>query len=44
MATSRNVPSAPANGERDLSRTYALVIVIEALVIGALYWLGAHFA
>jgi hypothetical protein len=42
MATSRDVPSAPP--EQDLSRTYALVIVVEAIVISALFWLGAHFA
>jgi hypothetical protein len=43
MATSREMPPHPA-GDRDLSRTYALVIVVEAIVIGALYWLGAHFS
>jgi len=25
-------------------RTYALVLVVEALVIAALYWIGRHFA
>src|SRR5262245_13639037 len=43
MATSREMPAHPA-GERDLSRTYVLVLVVEAIVIGALYWLGAHFS
>jgi hypothetical protein len=43
MATSREVPSQPAD-EHDLSRTYVLVLVVEAIVIGALYWLGAHFS
>ena len=44
MLPSRDPASAAADGERDLSRTYALVIVVEALVIGALYWLGVYFA
>jgi hypothetical protein len=26
------------------ARTYALVIVVEAVVIAALYWVGRHFA
>jgi len=30
-------------GESDLSSRYALAIVIEVLVILALYWLGRHF-
>jgi hypothetical protein len=30
-------------GESDLSRTYILVLVFEALVISGLYWLGRHF-
>jgi hypothetical protein len=25
-------------------RTYTLVLVVEALVIGTLYWVGRHFA
>jgi len=25
-------------------RTYALVLVVEVLVIATLYWLGRHFA
>ncbi len=37
------MPSHPT-GERDLSRTYTLVILVEVIVIGALYWLGAHFS
>jgi hypothetical protein len=32
-----------AGGETDLSRTYALVIVVEVLVIAALYALGRYF-
>jgi hypothetical protein len=35
---------APPDGERDLSRMYVLVLVVEAVVIAALFWLGAHFA
>lgn len=30
-------------GDSDMSRTYAAVLVVEALVILALYWLGRHF-
>ncbi len=43
MATSRDMPSQPAS-EHDLSRTYMLVLLVEAIVIAALYWLGAHFS
>jgi hypothetical protein len=25
-------------------RTYALVLVVEVVVIAALYWIGRHFA
>lgn len=42
MATPREMPHP--TGERDLSRMYTLVIVVEAIVIGALFWLGAHFS
>jgi hypothetical protein len=31
-------------GDTDLSRTYGLVLLVEAVVIAALYWLGRHFA
>jgi hypothetical protein len=30
-------------GESDLSRTYMMVLVVEALVIAGLYWLGQYF-
>jgi len=30
-------------GESDLSSRYALALVIEVMVILALYWLGRHF-
>jgi len=43
MAISREMPSQRTD-ERDLSRTYTLVLVVEAIVIGALYWLGAYFS
>jgi len=43
MATSREMPP-PVASEPDLSRTYVLVLVVEAIVIGALYWLGVHFS
>ena len=35
---------ASADHGSDLSYRYALVIVIEVIVIAALYWLGRHFA
>ena len=44
MPTSEVNTAAPAAGEQDLSRTYVLVILVEVVVISALYWLGAHFA
>jgi hypothetical protein len=43
MPTSREMASAPP-GESDLTRTYALVLVVEGIVIGALYLLGAYFS
>ena len=30
-------------GESDLSSTYALVLVVEVIVILGLYWLGRQF-
>jgi len=36
-------PASAAVPEADLSRTYALVIVVEVAVIAALYWLGRVF-
>ena len=41
-----DAPAAPAKepGEASLPRTYALVFVVEAIVIASLYWLGRHFA
>lgn len=32
-------PSSP-----ELTRSYARVLIIEVLVLAALYWLGRHFA
>jgi len=29
---------------RHSRRTYALVLVVEVVVIAALYWIGRHFA
>ena len=43
MATPREM-LMPSDGERGLSRTYVLVLVVEACVIAALFWLGAHFS
>lgn len=37
-------PAAPPPVEADLSRTYTLVLVVEAIVILALYGLGRYFA
>jgi hypothetical protein len=37
-------PLVPPPPERDLSRTYALVIVVEVLTIAALYWLSRAFS
>jgi hypothetical protein len=37
-------PSVPPPVEEDLSRTYTLVLVIEAVVILALYGLGRYFS
>ena len=31
-------------GDSDLGRTYVFVIVVEFLVIAALYFVGRHFA
>lgn len=30
--------------DANLSRTYTLVVIVEVVVIVALYWLGRHFA
>ena len=35
---------APESDEADLTRTYVLVLVVEAIVIAALYWVGRYFA
>jgi hypothetical protein len=43
MATTREMPP-PVTAEPGLSRTYVLVLVVEAIAIGALYWLGVHFS
>ena len=45
-----DAPAAPPRepgrepGEAALPRTYALVFVVEAIVIASLYWLGRHFS
>lgn len=38
----RALPGPPP--EADFTRTYVLVVIIEILVIGALYWFGRHFS
>ena len=30
--------------ETDFTRTYVLVVVVEILVVAALYWFGRHFS
>jgi hypothetical protein len=44
MTTHAPAPPVPPPVEKDLSRTYTLVLVIEAVVILALYALGRYFA
>jgi hypothetical protein len=44
MPVSDVQPTAPAPPEADLSRTYLLVLVVEAIVIAVLYWLGKNFS
>jgi len=41
-----NVPTSPppSTGERDLSRTYILVLIVEAVVLTALYAMGRYFS
>jgi len=34
----------PSAGERDLTRTYVLVLVVELLVLTALYAMGRYFS
>jgi hypothetical protein len=31
-------------GDSDLSRTYVLALVVEVVVLAALYWLSRHFS
>jgi hypothetical protein len=35
---------ADAAGEADLSRLYILVLVVEGIVLTALYWLGRSYS
>jgi hypothetical protein len=37
-------PRTPPPAEPDLSRTYLLVLFVEALTLAALYWVGRHFS
>jgi hypothetical protein len=30
--------------ETDFTRTYVLVVIIEVVVVAALYWFGRHFS
>jgi hypothetical protein len=36
-------PAGRPEDGTDLSRTYWLVLLVEVVVIAALYWLGRHF-
>ena len=42
--TPRDVDPPAADTGSDLTPVYVRVLVIEALVLGALFWLGRHFA
>jgi hypothetical protein len=37
-------PSGPGGGATANPRVFAAVVIVEALAIAALYWLGRHFA
>jgi hypothetical protein len=39
-----NVTTRPPEEDVNPTRTYVLVVVVEIIVIAALYWLGRHFA
>ncbi len=30
--------------EADFTRTYVLVVIVEVVVVAALYWFGRHFS
>jgi len=41
--TEPQAPAASQPHEADLSRTYILVLIVELIVMAALYWLGRYF-
>ena len=44
MSTHAADPPAPPPVEEDLSRTYTLVVIVEIVVVLALYALGRYFS
>jgi hypothetical protein len=34
----------PEPREADFTRSYVLIVVVEILVVAALYWFGRHFS
>jgi hypothetical protein len=46
MAGQTTTPPAAADEpiEQDLTRSYVLIIVVEMLVIGGLYWMSQYFS
>ena len=44
MTAEASRDAAPPPQDADLSRTYVLVLVVEVIVILALYWLGRAFS
>jgi len=44
MTAQASRDAAPPPEDADLSRTYVLVLVVEVIVILALYWLGRAFS
>ena len=43
-ADPRSGASQVGRGETDFTRIYVLVVVLEVVVIGGLYWLGRYFS
>jgi len=44
MTAEASRDAAPPPQDADLSRTYVLVLIVEVMVILALYWLGRAFS
>lgn len=43
-ANPRGAPPGVGRGETDFTRIYVLVVILEVVVIGGLYWLGRYFS